>query len=173
VAAKMTPCPGWLTYLGALGTLGPTPSNGGNMVTTSSTATSSKVLTFSNVPDWMANGLNVSDSTTPGAITGGQTVSDFDATTVKLTAKVNATVNSGDTIVFAVPAALGLSNIKAIAQARYDGLSNDQKMKTDKHGPHDHLSSGHAVKVTHGAEIKITSPYIPPTGPLRNRNRKP
>jgi hypothetical protein len=35
-------------------------------------------------------------------------VSDFDATTVKLTAKVNATVNSGDTIVFAVPAGLAL-----------------------------------------------------------------
>src|SRR5205807_3244287 len=61
MAAQMTPCPGWLTYLGAVGTLSPIPgTNGGNMVTTASTATSSKVLTFSTVPDWMANGLNVS-----------------------------------------------------------------------------------------------------------------
>src|SRR5215510_282282 len=42
VAAGMTPCPGWLTYLGALGTLSPTSANGGNIVTTASTATSSK-----------------------------------------------------------------------------------------------------------------------------------
>jgi hypothetical protein len=172
--AGMTICAGWASYLQALGTLSPA-SNGGNIATTSSTATPSKVLTFSNVPDWMAVGLNVSDSSTPGAITSGQTVSDFDATTVTLTAKVDATVNSGDTIVFALPAGQGPSNIQAIAQARYDGLSNDKKMKTHQHDPHNPHSSGHKVKVTHETDgsITITSPFIPPTSPLRNRNRKP
>jgi hypothetical protein len=160
-AAGITLCGGWFSYFKALGTLSPTSSNGGNIVTTSSTATSSKVLTFGSVPGWMAVGLNVSDSTTPGAIISGQTVEDFDATTVKLTAKVDATVNVGDTIVFALPTGLGPSNIKAIAQARYDGLSNDKKMKTDKHGPHDPHSSGHKVKVTDESDgsIKITSPF--------------
>ena len=189
-AARIPLCSGWSLYLEALGNLSPSASNGGNIVTTSSTTTSSKVLTFGNVPGWMAVGLNVSDSTTPGAITGGQTVSDFDATTVTLTAKVNATVNSGDTIVFALPTGLGPSNIQAIAQARHDGLSNDKKMKTFKHGPHDPHSSGHKVKVTQGAEITITSPYVPPVTPInrrgsattiecllryfrRNRNRRP
>src|ERR1700719_4435556 len=50
-------CSGWSLYLNALGNLTPTPgSNGGNVSTTSATATQSKVLTFGagNVPDWMA-----------------------------------------------------------------------------------------------------------------------
>jgi hypothetical protein len=168
-AAGMTLCAGWASYLEALGTLSPTPgSNGGNMVTTSSTATSSAVLTFGSVPDWMAPGLNVS----AGAITGGQTVSDFTATTVTLTANVNAMVNSGDTIVFALPTGLGPSNIQAIAQARYDGLKNNVKMKTFKHGPHDPHSGGHKVKVTHETDgsITITSPFIAPGTARRNRN---
>jgi hypothetical protein len=173
-AAGMTLCGGWSSYLDALGNLGPTSGNSGNIVTTSSTATSSAILTFSNVPDWMANDLTVSDSSTPGAITGGQTVSDFTANTVTLTANVNATVNSGDTIVFSLPGGQGHSNIRKIAQARYDGLKNNVKMKTHKHGPHDHHSSGHRVKVTHEPDgsITITSPFIAPGGALRNRNRK-
>jgi hypothetical protein len=171
-AAGVTLCSGWSLYITALGNLSPTPDNGGNIATTSSTATSSADLTFGTVPDWMAVGLNVSDLSTPGAITS-QTVSDFTATTVTLTANVNATVNSGDTIVFALPTGLGQSNIQAIAQARYDGLSNDKKMKTFKHSPHDHHSSGHKVKVTNGTEITITSPFIPPGAALRNRNRNP
>lgn len=165
-AAQMTLCPGWLTYIGALGNLSPNSSNGGSMATT--IATSSNVLTFNSVPDWMANGLNVS----AGGITGGQTVSDFDATTVTLTANVNAPVNSGATIVFALPTGLGTSNIQAIAQARYDGLSADKKMFTKKHPPHDHQSSGHVVNVTRGAEITIDSPYIPPGAALRDRDRR-
>ena len=174
-AAGVTLCGGWSLYLNALGNLSPTSANGGNMVTTSSTATSSAVLSFGNVPGWMAVGLNVSDSSTPGAITGGQTVLSFTANTVTLTANVNATVNSGDTIVFSLPAGQGQSNIQTIAQARYQGLTNNVKMKTFKHSPHDPHSSGHAVKVTHETDrsITITSPYIPPTGPLRNRNRNP
>jgi hypothetical protein len=165
-AAGLPLCSGWSLYLQALGNMG---AMGGNIVTTSSTATSSAILTFGSVPGWMAVGLNVSDSSTPGGINGGQTVSDFTATTVTLTANVNATVNSGDTIVFSLPAGQGQSNIQAIAQARYDGLSNNVKMKTFKHGPHDPHSSGHAVKVTHGAEITIDSPYVPPGGALKRR----
>jgi hypothetical protein len=174
-AAGVQLCSGWSSYLEALGTLSPTSSNGGNMITTSSTAASSAILTFSNIPDWMANDLNVSDSSTPGAITGGQTVLSFTANTVTLTANVNATVNSGDTIVFSLPGGQGQSNIQMIAQARYDGLSNNLKMKTHKHSPHDPHSSGHKVKVTHETDrsITITSPYIPPGTALRNRNRKP
>jgi hypothetical protein len=174
-ATTIALCGGWQEYLEALGTLSSNSNNSGSIVTTSSTATSSAILTFGNVPDWMADDLTVSDSSTPGAIIGGQTVSDFTATTVTLTANVNATVNAGDTIVFALPSRQGPSNIKAIAQARYQGLKNDKKMKTHKHGPHEHHSSGHRVKVTHESDgsITITSPYIPPGGALRNRNRKP
>jgi hypothetical protein len=166
-AAHMTPCPGWPTYLAALGSMTPNSTNGGNLVTASLTDPPSKVLTFGNVPDWMAVGLNVS----AGGITSGQTVADFDATTVTLTAKVDATVNSGDTIAFVLPAGLALSNIQTIANVRYNGLLNNAKMKTDKHGPHDHLSSGHKVQVTNGTDI--SSPFIPPAGPLRHRNRTP
>jgi hypothetical protein len=163
-AAGIQLCRGWSTYLQALGNLS-RPNR--NVVTTSSTATSSAILTFSSVPDWMSNDLNVSDSSTPGAITGGQIVSDFTTTTVTLSANVNATVNSGDTIVFSLPAGQGNRNIKKIAQARYDGLSSNVKMKTKKHGPHDHHSSGHRVKVTREPDgsITITSPFIPPIGP--------
>jgi hypothetical protein len=170
-AAGVTLCSGWSLYLQALGTLSPTPTNGGNIVTTSSTATSSAILTFSNVPDWMATGLGVSDSSTPGGINGGQTVSDFTATTVTLTANVNATVNSGDTIVFSLPSGQGQTNIRAIAQARYDGLTANKKMKTKKHPPHDPHSSGHAVKVKHenDGSITIDSPYVPPGGALKRR----
>jgi hypothetical protein len=165
-------CAGWASYLQALGNLS-RPNR--NIVTTSSTATSSAILTFSNVPDWMANDLNVSDSSTPGAITGGQTVSDFTTTTVTLSANINATVNSGDTIVFSMPSGQGQSNIRKIAQARYEGLTNNVKMKTKKHGPHDHHSSGHKVKVTHEPDgsITITSPFVAPPAALGNRNRKP
>jgi flagellar basal body rod protein FlgC len=173
--AGMTLCAGWASYLTALGNLSPTPGNGGNTVTTSPTATSSAILTFSNVPAWMANGLNVSDSSTPGAITGGQTVSSFTANTVTLTANVNATVNSGDTIVFSLPGGQGQSDIQAIAQARVDGLTNNKKMKTHKHDPHDPQSSGHAVKVTHETDnsITITSPFIPPGAPANRRGLGP
>jgi hypothetical protein len=172
-AAGMTLCAGWSSYLDALGSLHSTIGNSGNMVTTSSTATSSNILTFRSVPGWMAPGLNVSDSTTPGAITGGQTVSGFTANTVTLTANVNGTVNSGDTIVFSLPPGEGPSNIKAIAHARYEGLSNGKRMKTFKHSPHGSGSSGHKVKVTNEADgsITISSPFIPPAGPLRNRKR--
>jgi hypothetical protein len=151
-------CSGWSLYLNVLGNLTPTPgSNGGNVATTLSTGTSSNVLTFGTVPDWMANGLNVSDSTTPGAINSGQTVSDFDATTVTLTANVDATVKSGDTIVFSLPGGLGQQDIQAIAQTRYKCLSANVRMTTSKHHPHDHQSSGHAVKVS-GGIIVTTSP---------------
>jgi hypothetical protein len=166
-AAGMTLCRGWASYLEALGTLIPTSSNGGNVATTLATAPPGKVLTFGSVPDWMAVGLNVSDSTNPGAINSGQTVEDFDATTVKLTAKVDATVGLGDTIVFALPTGLGPSNIQAIAQARHDGLTASKKMKTFKHSPHDSHSTGHRVQVTQGAEVTISSPYIAPIHLLR------
>lgn len=170
-AAGVALCSGWSLYLQALGNLSPMSGNGGNIVTTSSTATSSAILTFSTVPDWMANGLNVSDSTTPGAINGGQAVLGFTANTVTLTANVNATVNSGDTIVFSLPGGQGQSNIQNIAQARYDGLTGNKKMKTFKHGPHDPHSSGHAVKVKdeNDGSISIDSPYVPPSGALKRR----
>jgi hypothetical protein len=174
-AAKIPLCGGWSDYLDALGNLKDNGGNSGKIVTTSSTATSSAILTFSSVPGWMANDLIVLDSSTPGAINGGQTVSDFTTTTVTLTANVNAMVNSGDTITFSLPGGQGNSNIKKIAQARYDGLKNDKKMKTHKHGPHDHHASGHRVKVTHEPDgsITITSPFIAPGGAVLNRNRKP
>jgi hypothetical protein len=178
-AAGVPLCSGWSLYLTALGNLSPTPGNGGNTVTTSSTATSSAILTFSNVPAWMANGLNVSDSSTPGAITGGQTVLSFTTNSVTLTANVNATVNSGDTIVFSLPGGQGQSDIQAIAQARVDGLTNNKKMKTTKHDPHDPHSSGHVVEVKHEQDGSITigSPYLPPNAALNRRGlgttRKP
>jgi hypothetical protein len=164
---------GWSSYLDALGNLSQGTGNSGNIVTTAATVTSSAILTFSNVPGWMANDLIVSDTTTPRAITGGQTVSSFDATTVTLTANVNAKVKLGDTIFFSIESGEGHSNIKKIARARYQGLKNDKKMYTQKHNPHDHHSSGHRVKVTHEPDgsITITSPFIPPPGPLKNRNR--
>jgi hypothetical protein len=174
-AAGLTLCGGWSTYLTALGDLTPSSSNGGNVVTSASTPTSSAILTFDNVPGWMAVGLNVSDSTTPGGITGGQTVMSFTGTTVTLTANVNATVNSGDTIAFSLPAGQGPTNIQLIAQARVDGLSNNVKMKTNKHDPHNPNSSGHCVKVKleQDHSITIDSPYLPPNAALRNRNRNP
>ena len=158
-AAGMTVCSGWANYLEALGTLGPTPNNGGNVATTSSTNTSSSVLTFGagNVPDWMADGLTVSDSTNPGAIRSGQTVLDFDTATVTLTANVDATVNSGDTIVFSVAGGLGKQDVQAIARTRYNCLSANVRMTTSKHHPHDRHSSGHAVKLG-GGFIVTTSP---------------
>jgi hypothetical protein len=164
-AARIPLCSGWSLYLQALGDLAPTSSNSGNVVTTSSTATSSAILTFSSVPNWMANGLSVSDSTTPDAIISGQTVLDFTATTVTLTANVDATVNSGDTIAFFLPGGQGQADIRAIAKARYDGLSADKKMLTKKHPPHDHQSSGHVVKVKdeQDGSISIDSPYTPPS----------
>jgi hypothetical protein len=74
------------------------------LVTTASTLTSSAVLTFGagNVPSWMAVGLFAFDSTTTGAIASSQRVQSINAAagTVTLSANVNATVNSGDTIVF-------------------------------------------------------------------------
>jgi hypothetical protein len=154
-AAGVQLCRGWYAYLGALGTLGPTASNGGNVAT--ALATSSAILTFSSVPDWMADGLTVSDSTTPGAIISGQTVSDFDATTVTLTANVDATVNLGDTIVFSVAAGLGQQDIRAIAQARYKYLTANVRMTTSQHHPHTRKTSGHAVKLS-GGIIVTTSP---------------
>jgi hypothetical protein len=78
-------------------------SIGGNIATAASTATTSAVLTFAaGLPAWMAVGLKVYDQSTPTAITGGQTVSSFNAAagTVTLSGNVNATVASGDTIAF-------------------------------------------------------------------------
>lgn len=78
-----------------------TSAGGANVVTSSSTATSSAVLNFSGgVPSYVATGMKVFDLTTVGAITGGQTVLSKTGTSVTLTANVNATVNSGDTIAF-------------------------------------------------------------------------
>ena len=83
-------------------------SSGGIIVTTSAT-NSGSVLTFGagNVPSWMAKGLNVYDNSTPGAIAQGHKVKDFDTNTVTLTTPVDATVNSGDTIVFSPPPLVG------------------------------------------------------------------
>lgn len=76
----------------------------GLVETTESTATSSAVLNFgaNNVPAWVQTGMVAYDFTTPGAITGGQTVEAINATagTVTLSGDVNATVNSGDEIAF-------------------------------------------------------------------------
>jgi len=165
-AAGLPICGGWSSYLDALGNMSPSGNNSGTVVTTSSTPTSSAVLTFASVPDWMANDLNVSDSSNPAAITGGQTVSDFTTTTVTLTAKVDAKVNAGDRIAFSLPGAQGNINIRTIAKARHDGLHNNVRMKTFKHHPHDPHSSGHRVKVTNQPDgsIHIDSPYIPPQG---------
>src|SRR5262249_54727815 len=82
--------------------------SGGIIVTTSAT-NSGSVLTFGagNVPSWMAKGLNVYDNSTPSAIAQGHKVKDFDNTTVTLTPPVDATVNSGDTIVFSPPPLVG------------------------------------------------------------------
>jgi len=75
--------------------------------TDAGTTTSSAVLNFgaNNVPTGIAIGMVATDSTTPAAIVGGQTVQAFNlsAGSVTLTANVSATVGSGDTIVFSVP----------------------------------------------------------------------
>jgi hypothetical protein len=72
--------------------------------TSASTTTSSAVLTFGvgNIPSFVAIGMRVLDVTSPGAITGGQTVSSINsgAGTVTLTADVNGAVGSGDALVF-------------------------------------------------------------------------
>jgi hypothetical protein len=131
-----------------------------NIVTTAPTAANSAVLTFGagNIPAWMANGLNVYDSSTPGAITGGQTVLSFDNKTVTLTANVNAAVNTGNTIVFSIPPGLGQLNIYNIAQARYQCLTANVPMTTSKHYTHDPKKSGHAVKLT--GIIVTTAPTV-------------
>lgn len=167
---------GWSSYLDALGNLSQGKGNSGNIVTTAATDTSSAILTFSSIPDWMANDLIVSDTTHPRAITGGQTVSSFDTTTVTLTANVNAKVRSGDTIFFSLESDAGPSNIKKIAKARHQGLSNNVKMLTQKHNPYDHGSGGHRVKVTYESDgsITISSPYVPSGGgAVRHRDRRP
>jgi hypothetical protein len=166
---------GWSSYLDVLGNLGQGTANSGNIVTTEATDTDSDVLTFSSVPAWMANDLIVYDTTTPRAITGGQTVSDFDTTTVTLTSTVNAKVKSGDTIFFSLQSEEGHSNIKKIAKARHQGLSKNVKMLTQTHDPFDHHSGGHKVKVTHELDgsITISSPYAPAGAARRNGNRRP
>jgi hypothetical protein len=76
-------------------------------VTTASTATSSNLLSFGsgNVPTNVLPGMMVTDTTTPGALTGGAvglSVASINAAagTITLSANANATVNAGDTIVF-------------------------------------------------------------------------
>lgn len=71
----------------------------GEVTTNASTSTSSNVLNFSSVPSWVTIGMTARD-TTSSSITGGQTVTAVSSTTVTLSANVNATVNSGDAIVF-------------------------------------------------------------------------
>lgn len=166
---------GWSSYLDVLGNLGQGTANSGNIVTTEATDTDSDVLTFSSVPAWMANDLTVFDTTTPRAITGGQTVSSFDTTTVTLTSTVNAKVKLGDTIFFSLQAEEGHSNIKKIAKARHQGLSKNVKMLTQTHDPFDHHSGGHKVKVTHEPDgsITISSPYVPAGGARRHRDGRP
>lgn len=166
---------GWSSYLDVLGNLGQGTANSGNIVTTEATDTDSDVLTFSSVPAWMANDLTVFDTTTPRAITGGQTVSDFDTTTVTLTSPVNAKVKSGDTIFFSLQVDEGPSNIKKIAKARHQGLKNNVKMLTQIHNPFDRHSGGHKVKVTHEPDgsITISSPWVPAGAAYRNRDRTP
>ena len=171
---------GWSSYLDVLGNLGQGTANSGNVVTTEATDTDSDVLTFSSVPPWMANDLNVFDTTTPRAITGGQTVSDFDTTTVTLTSTVNAKVKAGDTIFFSLQVDEGPSNIKKIARARHQGLTSGVnsigvKMLTQTHDPFDRHSGGHRVKVTHETDgsITISSPYVPAGGARRHRDGRP
>jgi len=78
-----------------------TGGGGAPVATTSSTTTASATLNFSGgVPAYVAVGMRAYDLTTPAAITGGQTVLSKTATTVVLSANVNATVNSSDLITF-------------------------------------------------------------------------
>lgn len=78
-----------------------TSAGGPAQATTASTTTASAVLTFGGgVPSWVAAGMKVANLTTPSSITGGQTVLSKTATTVTISANVNATVNSGDSIAF-------------------------------------------------------------------------
>jgi len=87
----------------------PDSSPGGPPIATSATTTTaSAVLNFSGgVPATVAVGMRAYDTTTPGAITGGQTVQSKTATTVTLTGNVNATVGSGDLIAFSTNAYAG------------------------------------------------------------------
>jgi hypothetical protein len=77
-----------------------TSTGGAAQATSASTTTASAVLTFTSVPSWVAAGMKVANLTTPNSITGGQTVLSKTATTVTISANVNATVNSGDQIAF-------------------------------------------------------------------------
>jgi hypothetical protein len=78
-----------------------------SVATDAATTTSSAVLNFgaNNVPTGIAVGMIATDSTTPAAIVGGQTVLGFNlsAGSVTLSANVSANVANGDTIVFSVP----------------------------------------------------------------------
>jgi hypothetical protein len=49
-------------------------------------------------------------------------------------------------------------NIKTIAQARYDGLSGDKRMKTKKHPP---MGGDHKVHRKDNGSIEIDSPFMP------------
>jgi hypothetical protein len=71
-----------------------------SLTTNGTTATSSATLHFASVPAGVNAGQTVTDSTTPGAITGSQTILSTTGTTVVLSANVNATVGSGDSIAF-------------------------------------------------------------------------
>lgn len=77
-----------------------TAPGGPSLAAFATTATSSAVLTFTNVPSWVAPGMKVANQTNPASINGGQTVLSKTSTTVTISANVNATVNISDQIVF-------------------------------------------------------------------------
>ncbi|UGY23706.1 hypothetical protein HU675_0038135 [Bradyrhizobium septentrionale] len=88
--------------------------------TSASTATSSAVLTFTSVPANVAVGMKAANLTNPAAISGGQTVLSKTATTVTLSANVNATVNSGDAIAFSTNALV--ANVSPVPSALVPGM---------------------------------------------------
>lgn len=109
-----------------------TSAGGAPFATNGSTSTSSAVLHFASVPAWVVAGMVAFDVTTPGAITGGQTVLSTTGTTVTLSGNVNATVNSSDTIAFSNNAYV--ASIAPIPPALVPGISVKVKLNSTNTG---------------------------------------
>ena len=76
------------------------PGGAQSLATNNSTATSSAVLHVASVPSWVTVGTYAFDATNPASIVSGQTVHALGTGTITLTADVDATVSSGDEILF-------------------------------------------------------------------------
>ena len=71
------------------------------------------ILSFASVPSYIVQGMVAYDVTTPGAIISGQQVLSTTATTVTLSAGIDAAISSGDSLYFDFPTQGQLVTAKA------------------------------------------------------------